>query len=172
MYLVLAAVFLAGILAYNIAVKNTIKTIKDYRELKRKSSEAADLPAQCALLSNQLSRLNQLYFNAVKGIGDTHEIFLDKLGRLADQYNTSVIEYPEKHSFNTSSVQIETHNAVLKGSFTDLLKVLYELEVHERIGRLVAVEYYTETNRKTKIRSLYMRIYIQNYRNKNNNENN
>lgn len=168
----MAAVFLTGILSYNIAIKNTVKTIIDYSELKRKSSEAADLPEQCALLSNQLSRLNRLYFNAVKGIDNTHEVFLDKLGHFADRYNTSVIEYPEKHSFNTSSVQIETHTAVLIGNFTDLLKVLYELEVHERIGRLVAVEYYAETNRKTKIRSLYMRIYIQNYRNKNNNENN
>ena len=171
LYLLLGGFILILIIAYNVAIKSTISTIREYRELKQKSTEAADLPAQCAALQNQLKHLNRLYFDAVKGIDDTHEIFLNKLGRLAAQYNAAVIDYPAEHNFEASSVRIETHIAVLKGDFSDLLKVLYELEVNERIGRLVSVEYYTEINRKTKVRSLFMRIYIQNYRNKNNDEN-
>jgi hypothetical protein len=171
LYLIVAGIILASIIAYRVAIKSTVMVMKDYRELKQKAAEAEDISSRCAALQKQLTILNRSYFDAAKGIDDTHNIFLDKLGRLAATYNATVTEYPAQHSYRASSVQVETHIAVLQGNFSDLLKVLYELEVNERIGRLVSVEYFTETNRKTKIRSLYMRIYIQNYRNKENNEN-
>lgn len=171
LYLLLAGIIVTAIIAYKLAIKSTVVTIREYRELKDKSEEAEDLPAQCAALQKQLANLNRSYFDVIKGIDDTHNVFLDKLGRLAAAHDAAVIEYPAEHSFQASSVRIDTHSAVLKGNFTDLLKVLYELEVNERIGRLVSVEYFTETNRKTKIRSLYMRIYIQNYRNREKDEN-
>lgn len=164
-YLLLAGILIGMLIAYRISVRSTIDTIKSYQELKKRSLEAGDLPSQCASLRKQIAELNHGYFENGSGYDEIHKNFLGKLGKLADIYHATLVEYPGQHNYKSSSVQVETHSAMLKGNFTDLLKILYELEVNERIGKLVSVEYFAETSRKTKIRSLFMHLYIQNYRN-------
>jgi hypothetical protein len=171
-YAILAGFFVMLLVSYKVAIKSTITTYSDYKELKEKSRVAEDLPIRIAELQEKLNDLNQTYFDAVKIIDNTHELFLDKLGQFASANRTTITEYPKEHIYETSSVLIETHSAILTGRFINLLKVLYQLEVKERIGRIVSVEFFTETNRRTKVSSLYMRLYIQNYRNLNRNEEN
>jgi hypothetical protein len=167
LYIILAGLVAALLICYKVAFKSTFKAAANYRQLKERVREAADMPEQTALLQRQLTELNTKYFNEKKGFDDSHELILDKLSRLASKNSVLVTEYPEIHIYKSSTVQVETHTAVLKGGFLNLLHVLYEIEVHERIGRIVSVDYFTETDRKTKARSLFVRILIQNYRNLN-----
>jgi len=140
------------------------------RVLKKMSIEAEDIPQQTALLKKQVLELNTKYFNEGIRSDDNHEVILEKAGNLSSTNNTSVYEYPARHLYRKMNIQIETHTVVLTGRFPDLLKVLYQLEVHKKVGRLVSVEYYAETDRKTRRRNVFSRIYIQNYRNLKSNE--
>jgi hypothetical protein len=170
LYLILSGLLLSLIICYNIAFKSTFLLALDYKQLKLRVQEAEDMPAQTAMLQKQLSELNKNYFNEIHGFDDSHELILEKMSRLASRYSVMVTEYPTVHIHKSSTVQVETHTIMLKGGFLDLLHVLYELEVKEKTGRIVSVDYFTETNRKTKVKSLYMRVYIQNYRNLNSHE--
>ena len=164
-YLLLAGFIFALIICYQVAFKSTFQSAKNCRNMKDKARLANEMPQKAANLRMELTRLNKEYFDNISGLNDAHEVILEKLSRLSSQYSTSVTGYPAKHIYETSFVQAETHTAILKGSFIDLLHVLYQLEVNERVGRIASVEYYTETDYKTKMTNLYSRIYIQNFRN-------
>ncbi|MGD2035045.1 MAG: hypothetical protein PVF73_08315 [Bacteroidales bacterium] len=170
-FYVLAGSFLVLlIVCYQVAMKGTLNELKNNRELKNKASEAEEIPQQTALLKKQLADLNNLYFRSDNRGDDNHEIILERVSDLAGRSDCSVAEFPAKHLFRTMNIQVETHSIVLTGRFPGLLKVLYELEVNEKTGRLVSVGYYTETDRRTRQRNLFSRIYIQNYRNLMNHE--
>lgn len=170
-YLLAGSLVVLLIICYQLALKSTFSEIRMNKELKKMTIEAEDIPQQTALLKKQVADLNNKYFNEDIGNDDNHEIILEKVGRMALNTGTSVAEYPVRHIYQAMNTQVETHAIVLTGKFPNLLKVLYELEVHENVGRLVSVEYFTETDRKTRRRNLYSRIYIQNYRNLKNDEN-
>jgi len=170
-YLLVGIFVVALIICYQLAIKSTIAGIRKNRELKKMALEAEDIPHQTALLKKQVLDLNNQYFNSNDQAEGNHEIILEKVSTLAAKSGVSVSEYPARHLFQTMSIQVETHSIVLTGKFPDLLEVLYQLEVHKKVGRLVSVEYYTETDRKTRRRQLFSRIYIQNYRNLKKDEN-
>ncbi|MBA7543583.1 hypothetical protein ES705_35914 [subsurface metagenome] len=169
-YLLIGTLVVVLFICFQVALKSTFAEIRKNKDLKTMALEAVNIPQQTALLKKQVVDLNNKYFNENIRADDNHEIILEKVSNLASGTNTSVTEYPARHIYQTMNLHVETHSIVLTGRFPDLLKVLYQLEVHERVGRLVSLEYFTETDRKTRRRNLYSRIYIQNYRNLKNNE--
>jgi hypothetical protein len=164
-YMLMGAFIILLIICYNIAFKSTLQSARNCSAMQEKARLASDMPKNEANLRNQLSMLNKKYFNGNRGLNDAHEVILEKLSKLSSEYSTTVVGYPERHLVEASFIQAETHMAILKGGFINLLKVLYQLEVNERVGRLASAGFYTETDFKTKVTNLYLRIYIQNFRN-------
>jgi hypothetical protein len=164
-YLLVAGFMISLILCYQVALKGTLQSIKNCRNMKEKARLATQMPQKVANLRNELTGINRQYFDDIRSQNDAHEVILEKLSQLSSKYSTTVTGYPERHVYQTTFVQAETHTAVLRGGFINLLHVLHEIEVNERVGRIASVEYYTETDYKTKITNLYSRIYIQNFRN-------
>jgi hypothetical protein len=164
-YLLVAGLIILLVISYQVALKGTFQCIKNCRTLKEKAKTAAQMPQKVANLKKELNSLNGQYFDNIHSQNDAHEVILEKLSLLSSKYSTSVTGYPERHIFQTSFIQTETHTAILHGGFINLLHVLYQIEANERVGRIASVEYYTVIDYKTKITNLYSRIYIQNFRN-------
>jgi hypothetical protein len=164
-YILLAGFGLLLIICYQVAINGTVKIARQYRILKERAAIANDIPKKTAALNRQLNTLNSKYFSESENTQSGHEIILEKISRISSGNSVLVVGYPARHSFQTASVLVETHSALLRGRFTDLLKVIYALEVLEHTGRISSVEFFTETDRKTKSKQLFSRIYIQNYHN-------
>jgi len=169
-YLLVAGFIVAMVICYQVDFKSTFQSANNCRLMKEKARLATEMPQKAANIRNELTKLNRQYFDNIRSQNDAHEVILEKLSELSSKYSTSVTGYPERHIYQTTFVQAETHTAIIKGGFINLLHVLYDLEVNERVGRIASVEYYTETDYKTKITNLYSRIYIQNFRNLKNND--
>lgn len=169
-YIYLAGFLIILAICYNVALKSTIQSARNCRNMKEKAQLAVEMPQKAANLRSELATLNSTYFDEVKGLTDAHELVLERLSKLSSQFSTSVIGYPEKHLFENSFIRTETHTALLKGSFKNLLLVIYHLEVSEKVGRIASFEFFSEIDNKTRITNLYLRIYIQNYRNLKKNE--
>jgi hypothetical protein len=170
-YLLSALLLIVLIVCYKIAFKSTFEMIKQSGELKSKEAVAADIQAKTALLSQQLKEMNSTYFNENKSQLNTHELILEKISSFSYTNSVKLVEFPSKQLFQKATVEVETHTALLSGRFTNLLQVVSEMELYQQTGRMVSVGFYAEEDRKTKTRNLYSRLYIQNYRNLNDNEN-
>ncbi|MBN1953391.1 MAG: hypothetical protein JW801_19455 [Bacteroidales bacterium] len=153
------------LLAYQVAIKVTVDKMIRYRELKTNISQLDKVLEEIKDLKQQAVFLNARYFNTQDNIENTHEYYLDRLSQIASEKRVSVTEYPSEHVYRNNSLQIETHIISLQGSFIRLLNVLYQLENREKLGRIVSVDFFSETNRRTKLTTLTMQLYIQNYRN-------
>jgi hypothetical protein len=166
-YLLSAGFGLLILICYKIAISSTVKLAGQYHVLKERAAIASDIPKKTVVLNKQLNELNSKYFSESENLQSGHEVILEKISRISFDNSVLIIGYPERHAYQTASVLVETHTALLRGGFVDLLKILYTLEALEHIGRISSVEYYTETDHKTKTKYLYSKIYIQNYQNMN-----
>jgi type II secretory pathway component PulJ len=165
-FLLLTGAFLLLILiSYQIALKGTVQLRREVKALKQKISEADELPQQIGLLRKQLKMLNATYFEEKQRSNNKHEIVLETVSRQAAKYAVTVYEFPARHIVSTSSVQVETHTITLRGRYTDLLKTIQSLETEERVGRIVSVNFYTESERRSRKKYLYAQLFIQNYSN-------
>jgi hypothetical protein len=153
------------IICYKVAISSTLEIAGQYRILKKRALVAIDIPKKTSVLNQELKELNSKYFNSSENRQESHEVILEKISRISSDHSVLLIGYPAQHTFKTSSVVIETHAGLLRGGFIDLLRVLYALENSEHVGRISSIEFYTETDRKTKTKYLFSRIYIQNYHN-------
>ena len=71
-------------------------------------------------------------------------------------------EFPEANIVEDETNKLETLTITAQGSFIDLLKLLHFLEHQNQVGRISAVQFYTQFDHKNQLSRLYSKIYIQN----------
>ena len=167
-YLSIGLFLLALLICYKLAFQSTINTIANYRLQIEKSQVANEMPRKAALLKKQLNSFDTRYFNSMKGIDQAHEVILEHISSLALTNKVTVTGYPALHSSQRGTLLTETHMVELQGRFSNIVKVIYQMETTPFVGRIASVEYFTETDRATKGQLLFARIYIQNFKNHSN----
>lgn len=156
------AAFIALLISYNLAIKVTFETRKELKENEANYEQASKSPAQIQQTREQLEKLNARFYTAGEENSDFRDVLLDEVSRLADRYKVKVSSYPVEHLYATSSFLIETNEVVLQGNYKNLLKLLHHVENTEPLGKISAVEFYTEYDRKLKKDYLYLKMTFQN----------
>ena len=169
-YLIIGGFLIALFICHKLAFSSTFELRRSCRDLNGKLEEVDRLPVQLAELNKNLAVLDKQYFENKTDLSDNHEYILDRISESALRNNVSVHDYPPKHNVRTANLNVETHIVVLEGRFIHLVKTLYDIEVKEKLGRMVSVKFFSETERRSKRTSLYVQVFIQNYKNTNGNE--
>ena len=77
---------------------------------------------------------------------------------------------PLPHKYSVNNYTVETCVLEVKGSFINLLELVYLFEQKLTLGKIVSVSFIKDEDRFTKISNLKVTIYIQNIKTINNEE--
>lgn len=146
--------------------------LKPSFELKRACNEKKEIliavdktPQEIKQISNRLAKLNSQLSNLSATEYSTREKILEEVSRYCQSENLSVYNYPPSHFYDNSTFIVETNSIVIKGDYKRLLKLLNHIETRGNFSRIVSVTFFTELNRKTKSKELYLELIFQNINN-------
>lgn len=161
-YIYAAGIFLAVIIVFQIAIKPTLDARRLYKEKKQLLESLSSAPQEIKALNDKLNLINHSLKSENKTIYDTRDDLLEEISNFCSINHLHVYSYPELHLYNNRSFVVESNRIVLKGTFKNLLKLIYYMETNVGFSRIASISYYTELNRKTKREELFLEMIFQN----------
>ena len=166
--LLIAGSVLFGILAYFMSFGKTLDLYMQNKDLDKKAALSQNAPEEIKNLKKQLG----VYEAKMRKFGQDSlskdEYRLNILTQLCKENNVVMVSLPESFFQKEATESIETQEIKLRGTFIDLLKLVYTIEYKTSLGMLASVKFATEEDRKVRIQYLYSYLYIQNLKNKKN----
>lgn len=159
-YLTLISALLACLLAYNIAIKQTLNHKQAVEENKKKLSIIKGASARILDLEDELRRLD-----AKTGINNANNDFrgrlLETVDRQCDSLNIVILNYPEPFNQTEQGYDILTYQFFFEGSFFDLQKLVYRMETQSKAGNIISVHYSIRRDFRKGVNRLNMKLYFQ-----------
>lgn len=86
---------------------------------------------------------------------------LNTLNQQASTEKIKLINFNSPHEYSTSLHHIKTFTFELGGSYTSILRAIYNLEQHSGFGEVIHAEFNTRKNYKSGRTNLEARIFLQ-----------
>jgi hypothetical protein len=150
-----------GCLAYYLSISSTIELWKSNNEIKQQLERAQYAPEQISALQAQLAEYNKLLM-AYGGSIQREEYLLSQLSGSCKKNAVQLASLTPPQLTIDNGYKIETRIVKLKGSFINLLWVIYHMEKIGPAGRLSSVKFVIEEDRKNAANYLFAYLYIQN----------
>ncbi len=138
-------------------------TISLYKENKKMSQQlvfAKSAPANIIKINKELKNL-QKTISYLDETSDLRKELLDKVGRTSEENHVLFREFKPPVSFIDEELHVETHEIVLQGSYTALVKVLDNVERKIKMGKVTSVRFSLEKERRSKKTNLLCYMSIQ-----------
>jgi hypothetical protein len=154
------------IIAYHLAIKETLELNRKYKEITLKVLTLENAPQQIAFLEHQLMEIQSMVGQTYDAGVDIQEDLLETITVYCQKNNIDIREVPKVHISEDLNYVLETCNFQVQGRFMPLLKLLNMLESRNGYGRLLSAEFTKEKDLKTKKSRLILSVYIQNIKHK------
>lgn len=162
-YLLIGGYVLCLLLIYQIAIKGTVKAGNECGKLERKLIMAENAPRQIAVLEKRINELDAFVNSATRSETERHELLLATVSNYC-QINRLVLKrFPITHRFSKHNYIIYTDIITIEGGFIQLLKLLNNIELNKRLGKIASVDFNSWLDKKNKHYKLNMTIYVQNF---------
>lgn len=158
--LLIGAAVLLLMISYFLPISRTIGLYVENDGLRDQLKLANSAPAYIEKLETESNQLNES-FSYLEQEDQLRKELLEKIGRACEKYDVLFKNFKNPHIALNDDVTIETHEVVLQSTYTNLLKTIYELEHELKIGKVVAVSFRVEQNRRTKKSYLLAHVYVQ-----------
>ncbi|HBL77423.1 MAG: hypothetical protein A2W90_21360 [Bacteroidetes bacterium GWF2_42_66] len=142
-----------------------VKTLTSYRQIEKTESSIESSALTVSQKNRIQSEIEQ--FDLALGIHDTNlptEQTFDELisicGHIGD---IRIVNFPDIHQVVVNNYKVTTIFAELEGAYSDLLKMVYQLERNEKTGRLVSVNFRKKKDHKKNKEFLSITLLLQNY---------
>lgn len=160
--ILLGLTILFAILTYKIAIKKTIDLQAENKQIENRLKQIEDAPYLLANYKNTLENLN----NQLGYVGSKDKLSQDKILDIVESFcsqnNSFLSEYSKTILNNNKAFNIETNVIEIDGKYTDIVKLIYELEYKKNISKVNGVFFKKEKNRTTRKMRLTATIYLQN----------
>jgi len=103
---------------------------------------------------------------------DIHQELLQLVTDNVQKKGLILKDFPQPYVTTDEGYVTKTALATVEGNFIDLLKLVYFLEMNYKVGKVVAVDFKTVKELRTRKRKLSSIIYIQNVKAENDETNN
>ena len=167
--LLLICTVLVLIMVYSLAIKRTFAIYELSEASEEKIEQAKDAPLMIMKLKKELQEMDQRIGKNKNQINNEQQLLELVTGYC--QSNHSILrEFPKGTLAEKGNLLIETNHFTVQGSFSMLLKLVYELEQKEALGKVASVRYQLKKDIQTKELALTVSVYIQNVKKKTNEE--
>ena len=150
------------IVSYQFSFKKTILLFNEYKLMLDERSNAHNLPDKLLKLQNELDNIAGTIESSNGEVSNKRNLIINRVSNFCDSNSLIVSELTPSLVKEENTFTIETNTIVTEGSFTNLVKLLNNLEQEKSFGKVISVRFATYLNRKTKKKNLFSEIYIQN----------
>jgi len=153
------------IICYLFAFRNTIELYNKNKQAEQKLTSLENAPQQIAGLNTRLTFLNSRVKQYVRDNDFEQEDVLVEISNFCKENKLKIVEFPKSTLKRKEDIVIETFTFKVEGNFTNLVKLIYDIEVVQKIGRVAALDFKSQIDKRTKIKRLTVEIFLQNLRN-------
>lgn len=145
--LLLVGIILLGWISWQLSFSKTFELKKQYSELKSEK----ELFSNVSQKLSQLKQHNSYYDSILKSKKITtgssfQNNLLQVITAYADSTRLQIVNFNTPHIYKTDNASINTYIFTVKGSFTNCLKQLYELEQQFKLGKIVSANFEKKRN--------------------------
>lgn len=159
--LVLGALLLIAII-YLFGIKKTILAYQNYSQNDEQLTYAANAPTMLMQIEKEILNINSKIGTKKSGEQNNSEKLIELVTHYCKTNNVVLREFPKLESAEQGDLVIETNRFTVAGNFISLLKLVYNLEQQNKLGKIASVNYKTQKDFKTKEMILTATIYLQN----------
>jgi Tfp pilus assembly protein PilO len=160
LYLVVGGVLLLC-LVYTFSINETLKLRSSYIELKNRYDGVFDASSSILFYEKELNKIDSLMVIKNDKGNYTQEALLRKVTEFGRAHNLTIINFPAPHQFIENGYKINTYEASISGSFNDLLRLLYELEVGNYPGVIKSTNFELTKSSNQSRTMLVLTLFIQ-----------
>lgn len=154
-------ILVVGILCFNLAISNTIELKREYEKLSKEVLFFNNVSEELALLNQKKKYSDSILLEMNLENTSMENNLLRIINIEAIKNNLDVIDFNNPHIFIDKSGEIDTHIFTLQGSFSSIIKSIYQLEQHGNFGEINHIDFIKKKNYKTNKDYLIATIFIQ-----------
>lgn len=159
--LLLGGIALFLVIAYSLAFDKTWTAYQTTNQLQQQLSSAGQAWQQIENYQEQLKQLESEQNNQFF----TQNYLFQKVTSFCQENKLAIQEMPESIVYKQQDVKI-LHNPIkVEGTFVPMVRLLYNLEQKEQLGRVVSVEFNLGKNYQSRQSELTAHIQLQNIQN-------
>ena len=151
-----------AVVAYLTTISTTIKLYQDNTTMETKIGKAENAPMGIAAMRKSLEGLNEKLNHYLIDTTKDQEHTLEMVSEFCTKKSLIVKELPQRKTTSEKNFTIITSTLKIEGNYINLLKLLYELEHFQKLGRVSSVSWKSSIDSKTKKTILIMSVYLQN----------
>jgi hypothetical protein len=164
-YLLLTALALFIIVGYKISFSDTFLLVSEIKEKEQKLEWLKDKEKELPSLKAKMEEFEKAYSK-----GDSTAV-RDKLtafiSDFAEKNYCLVTEIPLNSSFKSDNLKVQTNTFTVKGSYNNLLSLLFRLEnEYKYVSKIMSAKFFTIREAQTKSKNLYLTIITQSFEQK------
>lgn len=159
--LMLIGAIVFAIVAYFISISDTVDAYYKNEVLLHQIQQGAKAPQNIQKLNENLNRISSNLGDYELDSLHNENLFLEVIGEFCQEHKLILRKFPEPTLHQEKDFIIYTHKIEIQGGYTNLIKLVYELEQVQKIGRVTSVNYKRVKDRKTKKVVLIASIYLQ-----------
>ncbi len=154
-------VILSYFLAFDptLKLKSELKLLQAQKEIQEKTrKELIHLEKQNRYYSKLLEK------HKIATDVSLQNKLLEHLNRLTHQNKLIVVSFNPTHAYTAAGTTFETYSFKVRGSYTSIVKLIYDLEQLTKFGKVTSVMFDKIKNHKTQRSYLDCELYIQRIR--------
>ena len=160
--LLLPGMTLILILAWSMAIRKTLNSYTDLKKTETELNGTSISDATITALKQELKTIKSKQ-DAAEGALRPELVFKKIADLCSRTRNTRIIRIPEVHQYTLDGYQIETMKMELEGSFSNLLRFLYNLEHEKAVGKIASAGFSVVVDFKQKKEYLRLTLFIQKF---------
>lgn len=156
---------------YNLAISDTVSLAVENNELETQILNNQDAPLRLKTIKEKLNKIKQIIGNEDYEELDIHQMLLQQITDKVQKNGLILKDFPQPYVIADKGYITKTAKATIEGDFVHLLQLVYFLEHNYKGGKVVAVDFNTTKEFRTRKRKLNSIIYLQNVKAENHEEN-
>ncbi|HCT31384.1 MAG TPA: hypothetical protein DIW31_11805 [Bacteroidales bacterium] len=148
-------------LVYYFSINETIKLRRNYLELQSRYNTVSDASSSILFYEKELKKIDSLIGSNNDKKNYTQEELLKKVTDFGRSHNLTIINFPAPHKHVDNKYRVYTYEASISGTYNNLLRLLYELEIGNYPGVIKSANFVlTKSSGQTRT-MLVMTLFIQ-----------
>lgn len=153
---------LALFLCYRLSISHTLDEYSRYEQDSHNTVGREEEAPSLAGMQDREARANELFTRYTLDTLRPEKNLLSVASNYCKDHQLQLKEY-KPYSFSaTDSIPVLTRTLTVSGAFIPCLKLLYDLESAQQVGRISSVEFKSYTDPQDKKLKLDCTLYIQN----------
>jgi Tfp pilus assembly protein PilO len=152
-------------ITWKLGFKRTLELKQQQQSINQKLELVTTAPERINIIRKRLEHIDKLVINSDNETQLQNRV-LTEISMICRKKGLLLHHMPPMYKEVDNNYLMETTSVAIAGNFHKLLGLLHTLEDPKKNLNIVSSEFYTEEDKKTKQRKLFLKLYIQTLKNK------